>query len=332
MSLWNFTIQDNSPIISYAPYADGALAAGWQPWYSESGFLKEGGQGGEGTSYHTTAFSGASFHLEFHGTGVDLYGTGNSSYEITIDRVAQKIGDVADGLLFHASDLKDDAHNVTLTVKPSKKTEQLTFDRAVVFAPVQQIPTAVFYDNSDSKVLTYTGSWDEITAEGIPNASVTHPFAQTKSGGSKVSMQFSGAVGCAIHGMVNWGDWVYSVDLDGKTAEYNGSTYWKVPDALRYFQAGLDPKKTHTLTLANPSDQMALSLSSITLYKLGDKVSISSASQIKSASDSASSSHMSTSASVTSSSVTSSSVTSSGSGASDTSSAADAGPSPYDVV
>jgi hypothetical protein len=99
-----------------------------------------------------------------------------------------------------------------------------------------------------------------------------------------------------------------------------------VPDALRYFQAGLDPKKTHTLTLANPSDQMALSLSSITLYKLGDKVSISSASQIKSASDSASSSHTSTSASVTSSSVTSSSVTSSGSGASDTSSAADVGP------
>ncbi|KAJ7469593.1 hypothetical protein FB451DRAFT_1476458, partial [Mycena latifolia] len=271
MALWNFTIQDNSPFISYSPFADGALAHGWQPWYSKSGFLKDPGEGGVGDSFHSTAFPGASFNLEFHGTGVNLYGTTNSSYAVTIDNVPVKLPSASTqpgDLVFVASDLKNGAHNLTLTVKPTKATQQFAFDRAVVFAPVKSgrdIPMPAFYDNTDAR-LAYSGTWKDVSAPGIPNATVTHPFKQTTTGGSSVSMNFTGAVGVAIDGPVNWGDWVYSVALDGKKTSYNASTYWKVPDALRFFQAGLNPDAMHSITLANPSAQMTLSLNSITLF------------------------------------------------------------------
>jgi hypothetical protein len=68
----------------------------------------------------------------------------------------------------------------------------------------------VFYDNSDPR-LTYSGTWKLVNAPGIPNATVTHDFQQTRTSGASVSMTFSGAVGVAINGPVLWGDWVYSV-------------------------------------------------------------------------------------------------------------------------
>jgi hypothetical protein len=168
MSLWNFTIQDNSPFITYCKcrclrdvsicltnrrqhrsvrhkwkagsrltkrdsflVADGSLAHGWQPWYSQSGFLKTPGEGGEGDSFHSTALPGATLNLEFHGapslliwreiliaekavltgTGVNLYGETNSSYAVTIDNVAQNVTAATGDTLFVATGLKNGAHN-----------------------------------------------------------------------------------------------------------------------------------------------------------------------------------------------------------------------------
>ncbi|KAF8205873.1 hypothetical protein K438DRAFT_1817520 [Mycena galopus ATCC 62051] len=274
MSLsWNFTIQDTSPIIAYAPFADGGFAHGWQPWYSESGFLKSPGENGAGDSYHISAFAGASFNLEFTGTGVNLYGTTNSSYDIFIDNVPQTLPAISKDLIFSTTSLENAPHNLTLTVSPSKATEQFAFDRAVVFSPVQKILTSAFYDNTDPR-LTYNGTWKSTSASGIPNATVTHPFEQTRSSGSSVSMTFSGAIGVAINGPVLWGDWLYTVDLDGKTSKYNASTFYEIPDALRFFSAGLDPNSSHTITLANPSDQMTLSLNSVTLFEMPGAVDI----------------------------------------------------------
>ncbi|KAF7333730.1 hypothetical protein MVEN_02329400 [Mycena venus] len=294
MSLtWNFTIQDNSPFVNYSPFADGGLANGWQPWYTKSGFLKEPGEGGDGDGYHITSLPGASFSLEFHGTGVNLYGTTNSSYAVLIDSVEQKLPAVSKDLIYQTTSLQDGPHNLTVTVSPKAK-QQFAFDRVVVFSPrqvsihsffrnfievkrnspfIRHLPTPAFYDNSDPR-LTYSGNWKTGNAPGIPNATVTHNFQQTKSSGSSMSMTFSGAVGVAINGPVLWGDWIYTVELDGTKTKYNASTFWKVPDALRFFQAGLDPNSSHTITLANPSDGMTLSLNSVTLFKVPGAVDI----------------------------------------------------------
>ncbi|KAJ7772180.1 hypothetical protein B0H16DRAFT_1512575 [Mycena metata] len=331
--LWNFTIQDTSPFVAYSPFADGSFANGWQPWYTNSGFLKTPGEGGNGDSFHITSLPGAAFSLQFHGTGVDLYATTNSSYAVLIDDVEQKLpaAGQTDNLVFKTTTLENGPHNLTLTVNPAKATQQFAFDRAVVFAPVAKKPTSAFYDNTD-KSLTYSGTWKSGSAAGIPNATVTHPFEQTKTAKSSVSMTFTGAVGVAINGPVLWGDWVYSVELDGKTTTHNSSTYWKVPDALRFFQAGLDPNVSHTITMANASPDMTLSLNSITLFKLpGAVLSVSDSAGSASTSASESSGPSSPAALPTSASQTSADAASTPSTGSNSSAAPSAAPGSSDA-
>ncbi|KAJ6601426.1 hypothetical protein DFH09DRAFT_1127808 [Mycena vulgaris] len=275
MSVWNFTIDDSSPFFTYAPYADGSnsgLTRGWEPWYAASGFISKNGQGGEGDSYHLTSLDGASVKLDFYGTAIYFYGTANSSYDISLDNTAYSPGPATSDLLVSIADLKEGTHTVTLTARPTSSSQQLAFDRAVVSTPLvtNQTPTEAFYDNTDTNMLKYTGDWKSATAPGIPNATVTHPWQETVAEGASVAMDVGvGAVGVSLWGMANWGNWIYTVSIDGGTPNsYNGSTFWKVPDALLFYQGGLDPAKTHTVTLTNATPNMKLALNSIRVHHL----------------------------------------------------------------
>ncbi|KAJ7116794.1 hypothetical protein C8R43DRAFT_1038081 [Mycena crocata] len=274
MSLWNFTIEDTSPFLTYTPYADGSnsgLTKGWEPWYTESGFISQNGQGGAGDSYHLTSLDGASVNLEFYGTAVYMYGTTNSSYDTILDHVAYTHESPASDLLLSITDLKEGTHSVTLTARPTSSSQQLAFDRAVVSAPLvnNETPREAFYDNTDATRLRYTGDWSSSTAPGIPNASVTHPWEQTFAQGASVSMDIGpGAVGVSLWGMTNWGNWVFQISVDGSEKAYNGSTFWKVPDALLYYQAGLDPTKNHTVIMTNTTPKMKLAFNSMRVYNI----------------------------------------------------------------
>ncbi|KAJ7269313.1 hypothetical protein B0H12DRAFT_1095189 [Mycena haematopus] len=274
LSLWNFTIDDTSPFLTYTPYADGSysgLDKGWEPWYTVSGFISANGEGGAGDSYHLTSLDGASVNLNFYGTAVYLYGTTNSSYDTTLDNKAYTHDTPSSNLLLSISDLEEGSHSVTLTARPTGPSQQLAFDRAVISTPLvnNQTPTEAFYDNTDTTMLKYTGNWSSATAPGIPNASVTHPWQETFASGASVEMDIgAGAVGVSLWGMANWGNWIYSVSLDGTETACNGSTFWKVPDALLFYQGGLDPNTTHKITLTNTSPNMKLALNSMRVYNV----------------------------------------------------------------
>ncbi|KAJ7610922.1 hypothetical protein FB45DRAFT_1066100 [Roridomyces roridus] len=294
MALWNFTLDDTSTFFNYREFtstlskphfltsqvplleADGSnsgLSNGWVPWYSDSGYLSSNGQGGSGTSYHRTSRSGASVSLTFHGTAVELYGISNGSYNVTLDNSPYQPQGITliDGLLASISNLIEGIHTVTLAAAPTSPSQQLAFDGAVVFTPLvnDQVPTEAFYDNTDKTMLQYTGNWSSATAPDIPNATVTHPWQETFSAGASVSMDIAlGAVGLSLHGLADWGNWLYTSLDGGPTNTYNCSTFWKVPDALLYFQGGLDPSKNHTITLTNMNDGMKLALNSMRLYRI----------------------------------------------------------------
>ncbi|KAF7303015.1 hypothetical protein MKEN_01264500 [Mycena kentingensis (nom. inval.)] len=263
----NSTVDDSSPFLTYSPYADGSLTAGWIPWYADSGYLSKPGQGGAGESFHRTSFSGASVSLKFYGTGVYLYGSTNSSFEVAVDGQSSKYEATTSDLLFSKTELKEGTHEVTLTARPTG-TQQLAFDRAEFTLPYANPPTELFYDNSDTSIFKYSGNWTTRNAEGIPNATVSHSWQGTDVAGSSVSMEFSGAVAVALRGMANYGGWVYTVTLDDVETNHNGSTYWKVPDALLFYQAGLDPNEKHTISLKNTGQ--TLNLNSMRVYQLGD--------------------------------------------------------------
>ncbi|KAJ6489915.1 hypothetical protein C8R45DRAFT_1138813 [Mycena sanguinolenta] len=276
MALWNFTIEDTSPFLTYTPYADGSncgLTNGWIPWYQKSGFLAKNGDPGVGESYHITSRNGASVSLKFYGSDIYLYGTTNSSYEITLDDVVSPYGPPTSDLLFSSGSIAVGTHLVTLNATPSNVEQHLAFDRAIIssrqvghFFIRDATPTEAFYDNTDTARLTYTGAWSTPSAPGIPNTSVEHPWHETDNSAS-VSMQIGqGAVAVSLWGMTNWGNWIYSVSLDGSTNSYNGSTFFQVPDALLFYESGLDPANNHTISLTNVSPGMNLALNSIRVY------------------------------------------------------------------
>ncbi|KAF8201353.1 hypothetical protein K438DRAFT_1965849 [Mycena galopus ATCC 62051] len=271
MALWNYTIPDTSPILSYHPYADGfGLTKGWQTYYTVSGFNTQPGESSQGDSYHLTSLPGAEVSLEFYGTGVYLYGSANASYEVILDNDVQSLPvDSLPGVLYFNEDLSKNSHLVTLRVTNATGTQSVGFKGANVTSSDQKIPTQVFHDNSDS-ALSYVGNWTTSTVHGIPNSSVTEPFHQTLDAGAAVTMNFSSSVAVGLYASTNLGHELYSVSLDnGAPQVYNGSTFWLVTDTVIFFQAGLDPDRTHTLNVTNMSQDAKLTLSSIFTYEIG---------------------------------------------------------------
>jgi len=282
---WNFTIDDSSPFLTYFPHADGGnatgLAAGWIPWYDQTGYIdfSNPGEGGAGTSFHRTSLAGASVQFQFYGTGVYLYGFANSSYDVAVDGETTKPSATTSDLLFSTTGLKAGSHSVTLTARPTG-AQQFAFDRAVVSAPYDNTPAELFYDNTDTSAFKYSGTWSAQNAQGIPNATVSHPWQQTQEKDASVTMDFSDAVGVSIWGMANWGNWVYQVTLDGTATTLNSSTYWKVPDSLLFFQAGLDPDKNHTVTVKSTGGGpgLKMNLNSMRVYRLNADIASGAAS------------------------------------------------------
>jgi hypothetical protein len=64
-------IDDTSPSVAYYPFADTFgppdLLAGWNPYYTNSGYTAYQGQIGEGTSLHRTSLDGASLSIQWLG-------------------------------------------------------------------------------------------------------------------------------------------------------------------------------------------------------------------------------------------------------------------------
>ncbi|KAJ7109800.1 hypothetical protein C8R44DRAFT_800587 [Mycena epipterygia] len=282
-ALWNFTFDDTSPFLTYTPYADGSysgLTNGWVPWYTGSGFISTNGEGSAGDSFHLTSLDGASVNLEFHGTAAYLYGTTNSSYEIVLDNIASSHAPPTSDLLFSTTNLTEGTHSVTLTARPSSSSRQLAFDRVVISTPLvnNTTPAELFYDNTDTSMLKYSGNWSSAHAPGIPNASVSHPWQETFDAGASVTMDIGlGAIGVSLWGLADWGNWLYTVSVDGAENQYNGSTFWEVPDALLFYQGGLDPTKNHTVVLTDASN-MKLALNSIRVYNIKSAKDVAAAS------------------------------------------------------
>lgn len=72
-------LDDTSPVVNYYPFSEtlGAadLVAGWNSYFTQSGFLSVLGQTGEGTSLHVTGLEGAELTIQWFGTcGARVHG------------------------------------------------------------------------------------------------------------------------------------------------------------------------------------------------------------------------------------------------------------------
>ena len=61
--------------------------------------------------------------------------------------------------------------------------------------------------------------------------------------------------------------WTCTKELDGQTyAGFNASTWWIAPDAILFYQDGLDENVTHSINISNRA-AMDLAISSFTVYR-----------------------------------------------------------------
>ncbi|KAI0339912.1 hypothetical protein BDW22DRAFT_1399608 [Trametopsis cervina] len=157
---FRITIDDTSPTVVYAPFADTFsspnLTAGWNPFFSDSGFAdttSSDGQVGEGTSFHVTSGDGASLRIRWNGTAVTLYGffptsldafPATISYSVSLDGVPTTNyassftadPNSEDNILAAFTGLANDAHIVELALhNPTGMSDDailMRFDRAVI--------------------------------------------------------------------------------------------------------------------------------------------------------------------------------------------------------
>lgn len=154
-----FFVNDTSPAISYSPFGDTLstpnASAGWNPYYSESGFATAQGVQGVGSSYHITSLDGASFTLAwigeppttaFHdpsmltvaaGSGIQLQGNvTNANFTISLDgtNLAEPAADISDNILATITGLPNAPHAVTLVaqIPESDPSSSIVFERAII--------------------------------------------------------------------------------------------------------------------------------------------------------------------------------------------------------
>ncbi|EJD03739.1 uncharacterized protein FOMMEDRAFT_154844 [Fomitiporia mediterranea MF3/22] len=272
---YNFTIDDTSPILFYSPYADVASASGqgdglhngWQTWYSGSGFLpNRDAPSPVGESFHLTSAPGASVSLSFYGTGVALYGTTNSSYDVFFDGSFIQNATSFQNVLFSVSDKAPGFYNVSLTAKPDSGDQILSFNNAIVNSAANSsassTPVYETIDNQNTSAIAYAGDWTPSkTVADIPSSASPAPFHSTTASGASASFNFTGRA-VALYGSSTTNHGLYSVNLDGTKHLFNGSSQWLLGNMLLFYQDGLEENTTHSLSITNVGTN-ALSLNSV---------------------------------------------------------------------
>lgn len=213
---WNITLNDTSPVFTYYPYYDGfGTGNGWQIWYSETGYNTVFANPGVGISAHITSLPGANVTLSFYGTGIELHGTANCTFDVSLDGIFSSSLSSPSDVLYSEQTLSEGTHSLTLTAHPTSG-QQLAFENAVIYI-AQAIPQMASYSNTNTTFLNYTGNWSAGTDTHVPGGT----FHFTETMGSSVSTTFGGSSAVIVQGIVNWGNWEYTVSLNGTQSVLN---------------------------------------------------------------------------------------------------------------
>ncbi|EIN08202.1 hypothetical protein PUNSTDRAFT_52662 [Punctularia strigosozonata HHB-11173 SS5] len=258
MPVYNFTVDDSSPIITYAPagaWSDSSTADSKLDQYANS-------------TFHATNVSGATASFSFTGTAFYLYGAkraNHDEYTVTVDGSAA----IANGfnatddfqtLLWSATDLENEQHQVVLTDTSTRSDRPYVDIDFVVFTLGDGHPETPFQDTTLDDTawtnITYGDGW-ETGSNGLNNDYYNGTFHDTKTQGAAARITFFGEC-IYLYGATSSNHGNYSVAIDGgaptSLTGYTGTptdpgTIFR-PQTLLFFASGL-AHDTHTLELTN---------------------------------------------------------------------------------
>ncbi|KAL5534028.1 hypothetical protein ACEPAG_488 [Sanghuangporus baumii] len=230
---------------------------------------------GEGSSYHVTSLYDSSVQLSFFGTGISLYDMASCAYDVTLDGTQKISSSPPFNTLFNDYGLNEGVHSVTLIAQPFNEGQTL-YDTSG--------PNPLRIDDQNTFVIASQGNWTIRQDSEVPTRENPTPFFLTQSGGASASMSFNGKA-VEVRGINTW-RWWDSVTLDEKTVSgINASSFWIIPDAVLFFQYGLNETLTHSLSITNSvGGGMNLALNSIALYQFRKSSSTSISSSASSSS------------------------------------------------
>jgi hypothetical protein len=216
---FNLTVEDNSPLVSYAP------SGAWSDNSDSDSFV----QSYSGKSLHTTFAQGATATINFNGTGIWLFGGKRSiygTYTITVDGLTTMSGSATsadpafDQLLGGASGLTNGPHTLVLTntgLGTAIDLDSFVFQGQVGSGDSVSITTI---DDSDSRI-TYGPSAADWLVDIQPGLNINDTLHFTEVPGASATIPFTGDA-VAIYGTVSPDQANILVSLDGQTSTVPG--------------------------------------------------------------------------------------------------------------
>ncbi|KAL1758815.1 hypothetical protein FB107DRAFT_206325 [Schizophyllum commune] len=250
MSPQNFTIDDNSPFITYSGWHTGNRTQDTSAFsYSDGG------------TFTVTQTNGSRASFTFNGTYVYLYGAKRSNhgpFSVELDGVESSYNGNSGEALFqqllfsHGPLEPDQPHTVHLQCNGSGDdgcNAQITFTTDLGGDDTSTQMTLP--DNHPN--FSYTGPWTTTNAGGRYEGGTAH---QAVNGNSYVTLEFSGeSVG--LYGAVGPAYGRYTVQLDGGGAQvFDASDVYTQTQVLLYHANNIG-NGTHKLVLANAPTQDA---------------------------------------------------------------------------
>lgn len=249
-----FFVNDTSPAISYSPFGDTLstpnTSAGWNPYYSGSGFATAQGVEGVGTSYHITSLDGASFTIAWIGSGIQLLGNvTNANFTVSLDgtEIVDPAADIPENVLATITNLTNAPHAVTLVaqISESDPTSSIAFERAIIGSTPTNSNTSTRYELNylnDSDV-AFLGRWN-FASDG------DSPRHESRTVGDRATTSFRGAA-FVLQGTTCPECGNYTVTVNDQRLSYSARSSFLRHDTLLHYTTGLDPTRTHTVVVTN---------------------------------------------------------------------------------
>ncbi|TFK54509.1 hypothetical protein OE88DRAFT_1733160 [Heliocybe sulcata] len=251
MASFNVSLEDSSPLISYAP------VGAWTDSPENDPLV----QSYSASSFHTTSVPSATATITFNGTGIWVFGAQRpdyGSYTLAIDGQTTSNGDAnAQTPTFRqalagASNLPMGTHTAVVTNTGSGTG--LDIDNIIFETEIGSSGQTVSNQTIDDAApqITYSDTdWSANTGETY----IDNTLHFTQNGGATASITFSGEA-VAIYGTVSPDHSDFSVAIDGNTATSSagGGGMARVLHAqtLLYFANGLGPGEHNLVLTADP--------------------------------------------------------------------------------
>ncbi|KAH8827319.1 hypothetical protein DL96DRAFT_1606288 [Flagelloscypha sp. PMI_526] len=263
-NVYAIALKDTSPMLAYSPYRDiNSRTSGWM-LVSQN----------PDTTAHWSTMSGASFSLDFYGSGIVIYGSANAgAFSTSLDSKVTP-GAPSDSILYETQGLDVGKHTLTLSLSNSDGLNITSVSVASAVGKSESTVVQVIRDTvhaingapvADSFFQTSGGTW-------IPHLDSYYRLDTTSVGGT-LSFSFSHTSGIILYGSTNYDHSLFSVTMNptaGATTSqrtFNATNSLLSYDSVLFFESGMVSSTTYTVRLENLASETYFELYSAHLLQ-----------------------------------------------------------------